>query len=231
MNPECTRSLFVVALPRSLSSIIYQALVKCTGLKEPIWTSDGEILNADRFVLLPGPNEHLSRKFTLERSEGAVFRKITEFLDQVTSPHGFAYKDVVQPFVVGEWIKRHRPPTIKVRRQLTDVAYSMLEHGWLYPNRLFPKAASAELGLVQGLIRAQSSLDSAPGVEVDFDELVSDERVLDAALARAYGEDQDIRPARYIDRHFRRRREEIVRRRATARYRAVQDLVERAGEP
>lgn len=229
MNSDCVRSLFIVALPRSLSSVIYRAVVKCMSLREPIWTSDGEILNADRFVLLPGPNEHLSRKFTLERTDGAIFKKVTEFLEQVTSPHGFAYKDVVQPFVVSDWIKRQQPPTIKVRRKVTDVAYSMLEHGWLYPSQLFPKAASAELGLVQGLLRAQQALDSAPGVEVDFDQLVGDESVLGAALANVYGEDQDMRPPRYIDRHFRRRREEIVQRRGTAKYRAVQDLVARAG--
>ena len=41
-------SLFVVSLPRSLSSFLYVAAARAIGLAEPAWTSDGEILNRDR---------------------------------------------------------------------------------------------------------------------------------------------------------------------------------------
>ena len=43
-------SLFIVSLPRSLSSQTYELCTKAIGLKEPRWTTHGEILNADRVI-------------------------------------------------------------------------------------------------------------------------------------------------------------------------------------
>lgn len=50
-------SLFVVSLPRSLSTLIYHAVRQSVGLEEPIWTSDGEIMNLDRFRADAGAGE------------------------------------------------------------------------------------------------------------------------------------------------------------------------------
>jgi hypothetical protein len=227
MNTESIRSLFVVSLPRSLSSVLYHAARNSLALEEPTWTSDGEILNADRFVLIPGPNSDMSRKFTTDLSEYALYRRIFAFLDQIVVSHGFAYKDVVQPFVVGEWLRRNRPPTLKVRRNVADVAYSMLEHQWYYPQRLFPKTKPLELGVVQGLLQAQEALDAIPGVEIDFDEVISDEAVLQSALTSLYGTDGVTREPKYVDRRFRRRREEILERRSSPRYELILEHIDR----
>lgn len=231
MKLESPRSLFIVALPRSLSSMIYHAARGCLGLDEPHWTSDGEFLNADRFVLVPGPNDSLSVKFTTETSERALFTKISEFLDHVVVPHGFAYKDVIQPFVVAKWLKQNRPPTLKMKRNVADVAYSMLEHRWHYPGRLFPKVAPVELAVVRGLLSAQEELDSIPGIDVNFDALIQDETVLYSALTALYGEDSLLQQTRYIDRNFRSQRDKIIERRSSARYAQVLDYIEQAKRP
>jgi hypothetical protein len=230
MKADLLRSLFVVALPTSLSSVVYKAARDCLGLQNPSWTSDGELLNADRFVLISEPSDALGRKFIVEKRERTLFRKVTEFLDQVVATHGFAYKDVVQPFIVGNWIKKNLPPTLKVKRSIADVAYSMLEKKWHYPKRLCAKAEPVELAVIQGLLLAQEALDSIPGTEVDFDRLISDEKSLHAALTSLYGDCVHIKYPRYIDRRFRVRRDEVLRRRRTQEYAAIVDYVDRARE-
>jgi len=232
MRAELIRSLFVVALPTSLSSVVYKAARNSLGLQTPSWTSDGEFLNADRFVLVSGPNEDGSVKFTVEGQERARFKKITAFLNQVVVSHGFAYKDVVQPFVVSRWIKENRPPTLKVKRNIADVAYSMLSksNNWHYPGRLFPETEPVELAVIQGLLRAQEALDSIPGVEIDFDRLIEDEGSLYSALTSLYGDGVRIKDPEYIDHKFRARRDEVMGRRRTQEYAAILDHVKRARE-
>lgn len=223
------RSLFVVALPTSLSCVVYKAARNSLGLQTPSWTTDGEFLNADRFVLVSQPNDDGNRKFTVEEQEPALFKKITEFLDQVVASHGFAYKDVVQPFVVSQWIKKNLPPTIKVKRNIADVAYSMIvKNKWLYPKRLFPNIEPVELAVIRGLLRAQEALDSIPGEEVEFDRLIEDEASLYSALTSLYGDSVRIKDPKYIDHKFRARRDEVIGRRRTPEYAAILDYVNRA---
>ena len=96
-------SLFVVSLPRSLSSLLYVAAAHAIGLAEPTWTSDGEILNRDR---IPRRKQSLAppdQRFTLLGSAPDLFASMTSYLDQASLRQGFAYKDVVQPFVIGGW--------------------------------------------------------------------------------------------------------------------------------
>jgi hypothetical protein len=228
MKMDLPKSLFVVALPNSLSSVVYKAARDCLGLQNPSWTSDGELLNVDRFVLISAPSDAVSRKFVVERQERSLFKKITEFLDQVVAPHGFAYKDVVQPFVVGQWIKKNLPPTLKVKRNIADVAYSMLKNNWHYPQRVCPKTEPVELAVIQGLLLAQEALDSIPGEEVDFERLISSEESLYAALTSLYGNGAQIKFPTYIDHRFRVRRDEVIGRRHTREYAAIVDQVNRA---
>ncbi|MGA2563178.1 MAG: hypothetical protein ABSF96_06430 [Steroidobacteraceae bacterium] len=231
MSAELIRSLFVVALPTSLSSVVYKAARDSLGLQNPGWTTDGEFLNADRFVLVSEPNKDGNRKFTVEEQERALFKKITEFLDQVVVSHGFAYKDVVQPFVVSQWIKKNLPPTLKVKRNIADVAYSMIiKNKWHYPKRLFPKTEPVELAVIRGLLRAQEALDRIPGQEVDFDRLIEDEGSLYSALTSLYGDGVLIKYPRYIDQKFRARRDEVMGRRGTPEYAAILDYVNLARE-
>ena len=229
MSAKLIRSLFVVALPTSLSCVVYKAARNSLGLQHPSWTSDGEFLNADRFVLISEPNADGNRKFTVEEEERAHFKRITDFLDQVVVSHGFAYKDVVQPFVVSQWIKKNLPPTLKVKRNIADVAYSMIiKNKWHYPKRLFPDTEPVELAVIRGLLRAQKALDSIPGEEVDFDRLIEDEGSLYSALTSLYGDGVRIKYPRYIDHKFRARRDEVMGRRRTQEYAAILEYVNRA---
>lgn len=225
------RSLFVVALPTSLSCVVYKAARNSLGLQTPSWTTDGEFLNADRFVLVSQANADGNTKFTVEEQEPAVFKKISEFLDQVVASHGFAYKDVVQPFVVSQWLKKNLPPTLKVKRNIADVAYSMIiKNKWHYPKRLFPNIEPVELAVIRGLLQAQEALDSIPGEEVDFDRLIEDEGSLRSALTSLYGDSVRIKDPKYIDHKFRARRDEVIGRRRTEEYAAILDSVNRAKE-
>ena len=92
-------------------------------------------------------------KFTLKERDPARFDALSEFLDQVTAPAGFAYKDVVQPFVVAEWLRSHphQYRVLRIKRRLPDVAFAMLAKRWLYPCRAAPDSCNRRIHLSPGL--------------------------------------------------------------------------------
>lgn len=218
------RSLFVVSLPRSLSTRVYHWCRQALGLGEPVWTSDGEVLNLDRFVLRPEAWVDEGRKFTHPREEPETFQGLLAQLDQVTRTHGFAYKDVVQPFAVSRWLPSRDFRVLKVQRPVVDVAYAMLERGWHYPSRVCPRemesatATDLEVRLLSGLLQAEGALAALPGEVVTFDDLVRNEAPLTGALRRLYPERSGI-AITYLDRDFLELRDKILARRETERYR------------
>jgi hypothetical protein len=160
-------SLFVLSLPRSLSSLLYVAAARAIGLAEPDWTSDGEILNRDR---VPRRLQSLApddERFTLLGSAPDTFASMTTYLDGAALRQGFAYKDVVQPFVIGGWEGLGDFKVLKVRRNVAEVAYTMLKRQWLYPARAASVFDGHPWALVEGLVRAEAVLDALPGESVD----------------------------------------------------------------
>src|ERR1044072_5027726 len=155
-------SLFVVSLPRSLSSLTYYIARVALGLIAPSWTSDGEIMNIDRFALYAGPRNDANVKFLVKEDKPALFERAIDFLDQATVPHGFAYKDVIHPFVVAEWLKQNEFRVLRIKRNLTNVVFSMLAHNWLYPRVVSQNQDDTEEAVIEGLIRADMALDSIP---------------------------------------------------------------------
>ena len=201
-------SLFVVSLPRSLSSLLYVAAARAIGLAEPTWTSDGEILNRERVPRRKQSLAPADERFTLLGSAPDVFASMTSYLDRAALRRGFAYKDVVQPFVIGGWEGLGEFKVLKVRRNVAEVAYTMLKRQWLYPARAASVFEEHPWALVEGLVRAEAVLDALPGETVEYSDAVLDHGPLELALGRLYP-DAPLAPLRYIDRGFARTRRRL----------------------
>ncbi len=232
-----TPSLFVVALPRSLSTAIFERARSALSLAAPAWTSAGEILNSGRWRMLAREDD--GDRFTTTH-EVARFEQWTRFLDDVVHPRGRAYKDVVQPFVCARWLAQaqtlgHAPRVLRVRRPLADVAWSMLEAGWRYPARAATTGEHDIDRLLSGLLRARDALSEPAAVEVDFDALMRGEDALVTALRRLYAdvEGQDVEgrnvdgtgidagALRFGDARFRAHSATVLARRDTPRWRML----------
>jgi hypothetical protein len=218
-------SLFVVSLPRSLSSLIYTAAARALGLAEPQWTTDGEILNRER---VPRRLQRLApadERFTLLGSTPDVFGEMTHYLDRTALRRGFAYKDVVQPFVVGGWDGLGDFRVLKVRRDVAEVAYTMLKRRWVYPARVASVFDAHPWNLVEGLVRAEAALDELPGETVDYAAAVLGHEPLERALRRLYP-DVPVASPRYIDRGFVRTRRRLeAERRDSLVFRRLESIV------
>jgi len=222
---EELESLFVVSLPRSLSSLLYVAAARAVGLSEPAWTSDGEILNRDRVPRRMQSLAPVDERFTLLGSAPDVFAGMTSYLDRTALRRGFAYKDVVQPFVIGGWEGLGDFKVIKVRRNVAEVAYAMLKRQWLYPAQAASVFDGHPWALVEGLVRAEAVLEALPGASVDYADAVIDHGPLERVLGRLYP-DLPLAPARYIDRSFARTRRRLeAERRNSLVYRRLEWIV------
>jgi hypothetical protein len=219
------RSLFVLSLPRSLSSLLYVAAAHAIGLAEPAWTSDGEILNRDRVPRRLRRLAPADERFTLLSSAPDVFADMTNYLDRAARRQGFAYKDVVQPFVIGGWEGLGDFQVLKVRRDLAEVAYTMLKREWVYPARAASVFDAHPWTLVEGLVRAEAVLDALPGETVDYADAVLAHDPLELALRRLYP-DKRVAPVRYIDRRFARTRRRLeAERRSSLVFRRLERIV------
>jgi hypothetical protein len=197
------RSLFIVSLPRSLSTVIHYQCSQTLRLRSPAWVDGGEVLNPDRNFIFPASSANEADKFT--RPEETVrFAQLTEFLDDVINPYGCVYKDVVQPFVVSQWLRRRDLAVLHIRRPVAEVAWAMLKRGWMYPGHAEPPDRSERYRLITGLAKAAQVLENISAEHVDFDQLTTSEDALKAALQRLYPE-LEIPPINYIDRDFRER--------------------------
>jgi hypothetical protein len=221
-------SLFVISLPRSLSSLTYYIARVALGLQPPIWTSDGEIMNIDRFALYAGPRDDTNVKFLVKEDHPDLFQRATAFLDQVTVPTSFAYKDVIHPFVVSEWLKGSELRVLRIKRNLTDVVFSMLAHRWFYPKAASRNQDDLETAVIEGLIRADMALDHVPGEHVDFDALIRDESVLRNALLRLYP-DAPVLTFQYLNEAFCAfRDQQVLHRRTLDQYKRLEEMVQKS---
>jgi hypothetical protein len=130
---------------------------------------------------------------------------MTRYLDRTALRQGHAYKDVVQPFVIGGWEGLGEFEVLKVRRNVAEVAYTMLKRQWLYPAHAASVYDAHPWSIVEGLVRAEAVLEALPGVTVEYADAVLDHGPLEAALRRLYP-DAKLAPAHYIDRSFDRTR-------------------------
>lgn len=214
------KSLFILSLPRSMSSLIYVAAHQTLGLRAPQWTSSGEILNTDRHALHRGAGADDGIKYLRPRHAPALCERIIAFLDDVVQPTGHVYKDVVNPFVMAAWPGLCRHPVLVIERPLADVATAMLARGWRYPGHALRQGVVTDDEVLEGLLLAERALAAIPAARVRYDDLVRDEGALHAALQALYPDRPVPRP-RYIDAAFRAARGEALARRRQPRYRQL----------
>lgn len=250
------QSLFVLSLPRSFSTQVYEYAGRALSLRAPSWVLDGEILNVDHYTHYRGTAFDECAKFTLPERNPALAGQLHEYLDQTANPQGWIYKDVIQPFVLQRWQGLGQFRILKIRRDLCDIAYAMLKQGWFYPQKaaLSPKTTPLMLSaasrmvpfefqdrlhhifharfrttVLEGLLRAESALDALDGVVVPFRELMQDEDVLYDALGTLYPDVPLVR-THYIDAAFAAKRERIARRETTSEYKKLSQELSRLRE-
>ena len=214
------KSLFLLALPRSLSSLAYQVSRQALGLRQPAWTTDGEVLNNDRHVLFTGDTHDAGLKYLCQRHAPTIFDQVTAFLDDAVRKEGFIYKDVVQPFVLARWHGLRELSVLAVRRPVADVAQAVLQRGWRYPAYAVNRRDPSEDDLLRGLLLADRALAGIPAEVVLYDDLIAGEEPLRAALARLYP-DHPLAPAPYLGPEFRRTRDRLLERRRSAEHRRL----------
>jgi hypothetical protein len=218
-------SLFVLSLPRSLSTLVYNVSSSAVGLKTPSWTTDGEILNVDRFAFLPKAQSDLGSKFLLEQRDEKRFRAISDFLTQCVSTEGFAYKDVIHPFLVAKWLKKRNFRVLKIRRNIAEVADAMLKQGWLYPANIFPNFDQTADSFIRALALAWKALDEVPGVTVNYQDLIENEEALAKALVKLYPT-RPMLPIQYIDDQFKKRKAKTLARRDTSHFKVLSSFAD-----
>ena len=219
-----TRSLFVVSLPRSLSTTLYHASTQALRLREPSWTTGGEILNRER-TRARRRSRTPDGRFTVRESQPALFAQFESLLGQSVEPFGFAYKDVVQPFVVANWLDAREVCVLKVRRDIAEVAYSMIGRRWDYPADAASLNLTQPRAVIEGLLRAESVLEALPGVTIDYPDALTSHGPLRDALGLLYP-NSTLAPIGYIDRKFVRTRARLEdRRRDSVLFHQLRDLV------
>lgn len=221
-------SLFVLSLPRSLSTVVYHAACLSLGFSQPAWTTDGELLNSDRFARSPGDAAEPGVKFVLRAQAPDFFDNLGRFLDRTVSPRGYGYKDVVHPFVCSAWLADGRHPTLKLRRDPAEVAMAMLARGWHYPTTVASPGRDPEAAMIEGLLRAWRAIDAVPGVTLDYDAVIADEEALHAALTELYPT-ASLHRVGFIDDAFGAYRDHQFARRETDAYRRLSAIVEAVG--
>lgn len=225
---QLTPSLFLVALPKSLSSYTYHVCRRSVSLREPSWTSDGEILNPERFVFSREPEETGWPKYIPPEVNPLLFDQLIDFLSQIASPEGFIYKDVIQPFVVTQWLPDSPLRVLKITRNLTDVVFAMRKWNWVYPQTACHRpevSDDPEAAIIIGLDRAQRTLMEMPGESIDYDTLIRDEQPLWSILNRLYP-DRVAPRLDYMDDAFCQRRDQTLARRLTDDYKRLQDRIQ-----
>ena len=63
------KTLFIISLPRSLSSLVFEVARLSLDLIEPSWTSHGEIMNNDRYIHYTGKSYDESLKYIRQEKE------------------------------------------------------------------------------------------------------------------------------------------------------------------
>jgi hypothetical protein len=223
-----TTSLFVLSLPRSLSSAICNISSLALDLKTPEWTSDGEILNIDRVDSSIAADKSYFQKYSLTGLNTDPYSHMFGFLNRMVRPTGYVYKDVVQPFVMSAYLKLNNFPVLIIDRNIIDIAYSMVIRNWFYPADIVIDCDLDSITkLVLGLKKAKEEIQTVEGVHLNYDEFIYDENCLQIALHELYPR-KVIPNLRYINDDFKYYRDSVILRRETSLYQQLSLVLEPA---
>ena len=215
-----------MSLPRSLSSKIYQISYKAIGLKTPQWSSSGEILNPERF-LFNNQKKNCDTEFSRKESNIHIFNACSNFLHDVVKTKGYCYKDVIQPFIISDYLNQLSINTIYIRRYVSDVVLAMEGRNWTYPiNASNVTQSRTNLQhMVDGLVRAQTKLEGINNkLTLNYDDIIFDEAPLKQALHHLYPQ-IDLSYISYIDSDFIAYREAVLQRRDTEEYKEISKYI------
>jgi hypothetical protein len=113
-----------------------------------------------------------------------------------------------------------------VRRDVAEVAYTMLKREWGYPARAASLYEEPVWSLVEGLVRADAVIDALPGVSIDYARAVRDDGALEDVLRGLYPLGP-LAPIDYLDRQFVRTRRRLERdREHSFVFRRIERMVE-----
>jgi len=221
------RSLFILSLPRSLSSQTYEWVRRSTRLKTPRWCTDGEFLNVDRYVHLAEGSDDSGLKLMRPDVHAIKFREMYTFAEEIVREEGYVYKDVVQPYLMRSFLQKNDFPVLKIKRSLADVAWSMQRKNWYYPSQLSENTSGLE-ALIRGLATMRDCLQSIPGETITFEEILRDERRLYHKLSQLYPY-ENLKWVRYMDAEFKAQRKVILERRAQTSYGEIMGMIRDLG--
>lgn len=200
------KSLLLVGLPRSFTTFSYKIACECTPQLYATSTNAGEILN-----YLPPQSKHVEQREHYCQDNKSI-EEYTQYL--LLFKNGYVIKDVVQPFVIQNLLKKH-PRTfniIHINRMIQDSTYAMIKRNWWYPLRLTNMDLLNEaefrqendnppdeyiVGMLNGLSTAYSVYSKLP--KASFADLTSAEETL-PNLIKQYG--YTTKKYSYIDNNF-----------------------------
>ena len=200
------KSLLLVGLPRSFTSFSYKIACNCAPQLQSTSAEAGEVLN-----YLPFKNKKVEERERYCQDPKAI-EDYTQYL--LLFKNGYIVKDVIQPFVVQNLLKKHSRAfnIIHIDRMIQDSTYAMIKRNWWYPLRLtsvdllneadFKQENSNPsdkyiIGMLNGLSAAYSIYSELP--KASFADLTSTEETL-PDLIKQYG--YTVRKYSYIDNSF-----------------------------
>ena len=196
-----SRSLFILSLPRSLSSNIQRSVTQTGFLKNPFWTSSGEILNLDRLKSVVARKKNEKSHYLTISSGADRYQELLNYLDESVFERGYVFKDVVQPFVITQWLSKNPYPVIKIQRNFNEIVYRMIKQQWFYPVNASDGSEKNLHNMVVGLRRGWKAIQSVPGITLNYADLVESEEPLRIALSELYP-DFDFSELSYVNSKF-----------------------------
>jgi len=194
-----------------------------TSLREAQWTTDGEILNLDRHILLSNMlgKEADSIKYLHRKAAPESFHRAMSFLDECTHSKGYLYKDVTQSFLLSAWPRLSEFTTIYLHRSVVDVAYSVLGRNWDWPAHVINRKNPSRADVLHGLLLAEECLKAIPARIIDFDEVIHSPQLLEKLLP-----EYPVTPVNFLTDDFCRQRDAILQKRRNRDYQELEEEIE-----